>query len=78
MNFFLMERVIDAIKNGKPVMYYNIETTGEDVKKCISDTFHTKEKSILDDQTLKYCGYKIKDGKLVQTKYEPDPNKRSK
>ena len=75
MNFFLMERIIDAIKNGKPIMYYNIETTGEDVKKRISDTLHVKEKPILDDQTLKYCGYKIKDGKLVGTKYEPNPNK---
>lgn len=78
MNFFLMERVIDAIKNGKPVMYHNIEMTSEEVEKRFLNTFHKKEKSILSDRVLKYCGYKIKNGKLVQTKYEPYPNKRSK
>ena len=77
MNFFLIERVIDAIKNGKPVMYYNIETTGEDVKKRISDALHNDQKIALSKKTLKYCGYKIKDGKLVNTKYEPDPNKEN-
>jgi hypothetical protein len=50
MNFFLIERVIDAIKSGKPVMYYNIETTGEDVKKRVLDALHEDEKR----------GYKIK------------------
>ena len=32
MNFFLMEWFIDEIKSGKPIMYYNIETTDEEEK----------------------------------------------
>ena len=78
MNFFLMKRLIAEIKSGKPIMYHNIEMTSEEVEKRFLNTFHKKEKSILSDRVLKYCGYKIKNGKLVQTKYEPDPNKRSK
>lgn len=77
MNFFLIERLIDAIKSGKPVMYYNIETTGEEVQKRISDALQNDQKITLSKKTLKYCGYKIKDGKLVNTKYEPDPNKEN-
>ena len=78
MNYFFFKWLIDQINSGKPIMYYNIETTGEEVQKRIRDALHIKEKSILDNRTLKYCGYKIKNGKLVHTKYEPDPNKRSK
>lgn len=33
-------------------------------------------KPILDDKILKYCGYTIKDGKLMDTYYESDPNKK--
>ena len=75
MNFFLMERIINAIKSGKPFMYYNVETTSEEVERRFLNTFHKKEKPILSDRVLKYCGYKIENGKLVRTKYEPDPNK---
>ena len=44
MNFFLLERFINEIKNGKPIMYYNIETTGEEVKKRFLNTFGKNEK----------------------------------
>jgi len=77
MSYFLMKRIIDAIKSGKPIMYYNIETTEEEMQKRISDALHNDQKSVLSKQTLKYCGYKIKDGKLVHTKYEPNPNKEN-
>ena len=30
MNFFLMKWFIDEIKSGKPIMYYNMETTDEE------------------------------------------------
>ena len=75
MNLFLMERFINAIKNGKPIMYYNIETTSEEVKKRFLNTFHKNEKSILDDRVFKIHDYKFKKGKLINSKYEPNLNK---
>ena len=47
MNFFLMERFIDAIKNGKPIMYYNVEMSREEVEKRFLNTFHENKKSML-------------------------------
>lgn len=44
MNFFLMKRFIDMIKSGKPIMYYNIEMTSEEVEKRFLSTFHKKRK----------------------------------
>ena len=78
MNYFLMKWFFDEINSGKPIMYYNIETTGEEIQKRIRDALRIKEKSVLDNRTLKYCGYKIKNGKLVHSKYEPDPNKKER
>lgn len=75
MDFFLMKRIIDEIKSGKPIMYYNIETTGEEVKKHFLNTFHKNEKSILDDRVFKLHNYKFKNEKLIHNKYEPNPNK---
>lgn len=75
MNFFLIKRFIDAIKSGKPIMYYNIETTGEEEKKCFLNTFHKNEKSILDDRVFKLHDYKFKNRKLINDKYEPNLNK---
>lgn len=49
MNFFLMKWFIDEIKSGKPIIYYNIETTDEEEKKRFLNTFGKNEKSILDD-----------------------------
>ena len=75
MNFFLMKWFIDEIKSGKPIMYYNIETTSEEVKKRFLNTFHKNEKSILDDRVFKLHDYKFKNGKLINSKYEPNLNK---
>ena len=75
MNFFLMKRFIDAIKSGKPIMYYNIETTGEEEKKRFLNTFHKNEKSVLDDRVFKLHDYKFRNGKLINSKYELNPNK---
>ena len=75
MNFFLMERCINAIKNGKPIMYYNIETTGEEEKKRFLNTFHKNENSILDDRVFKIHDYKFKNGKPINGKYKPNLNK---
>ena len=75
MNFFLMKRFTDAIKSGKPIMYYNIETTGEEEKKRFLNTFHKNEKSILDDRVFKIHDYKFKNGKPINDKYEPNLNK---
>lgn len=71
MNFFLMKRIIDGIKSGKPIMYYNIETTDEEEKKRFLNTFHKNEKSVLDDRVFKIHDYKFKNGKLINSKYEP-------
>ena len=71
MNFFLMKRFIDAIKSGKPIMYYNIETTDEEEKKRFLNTFGKNEKSILNDRVFKLHDYKFKHGKLIHNKYEP-------
>ena len=46
MNFFLMEWFIDEIKSGKPIMYYNMETTDEEEKKRFLNTFGKNEKLI--------------------------------
>ena len=75
MNFFLMKRIIDEIKSGKPIMYCNIETTDEEEKKRFINTFHKNEKSILNDRVFKLHNYKFKNGKLIHNKYEPNPNK---
>lgn len=77
MSFFLLNEIVDNIKSGKPVMYYNMETTKEEVKKRNSDILQNDQKFALNNKTLKYCGYKIKDGKLVNSKYEPNPNKEN-
>ena len=58
MNFFLMERFINAIKNGKPITYHNIEMSREEVEKRFLNTFHENKKSILDDRVLKHSGCK--------------------
>ena len=64
MNFFLMKWFIDEIKSGKPIMYYNIEMSREEVEKRFLNTFHENKKSMLDDQVLlKYRGCKNKPNK---------------
>lgn len=65
MNFFLMERFINAIKNGKPITYYNIEMSREEVEKRFLNTFHENKKSILNDQVLKHNGYNNKPNKEI-------------
>ena len=75
MNFFLMKWFIDEIKSGKTIMYYNMETTGEEEKKRYINTFHKNEKSILNDRVFKLHNYKFKNRKLIHNKYEPNPNK---
>ena len=75
MNFFLIERFINGIKNGKPIMYYNIETTSEEVNKRFLNSLHKNEKSILEDRVFKLHDYKFKNGKLINSKNEPNPNK---
>lgn len=75
MNFFLMERFIDAIKNGKPIMYYNVEMSREEVEKRFLNTFHENKKSMLNDRVFKLHDYKFKDEKLIHNKYEPKSNK---
>ena len=74
MNFFLMKWFIDEIKSGKPIMYYNIETTEEEKKRFLN-TFGKNEKSILDDRVFKLNDYKFKNEKLINSKYEPNLNK---
>lgn len=59
-----MKRFINAIKSGKPIMYYNIETTEEEMERRFINMFHKDKKT---------C-YKIKDGKLVSANYESDQN----
>ena len=75
MNFFLIERFINGIKNGKPIMYYNIEITSEEVNKCFLNSLHKNEKSILEDRVFKLHDYKFKNGKLINSKNEPNSNK---
>ena len=75
MNFFLMKWIIDGIKSGKPIMYYNMETTDEEEKKRFLNTFHKNEKSILDDRVFKLHDYKFKNEKLINSKYESNSNK---
>ena len=75
MNFFLMKRVIDEIKSGNPIMYFNIETTDEEEKKRFLNTFGKNEKSILNDRVFKFHDYKFKNRKLIHNKYEPKSNK---
>lgn len=75
MNFFLMKRVIDEIKSGNPIMYFNIETTDEEEKKRFLNTFGKNEKSILNDRIFKLHDYKFKNEKLIHNKYEPKSNK---
>ena len=78
MNFFLMKWFTDEIKSGKPIMYYNIETTGEEVKKCFLNTFHKNEKSVLDDRVFKLHDYKFKNEKLIHNKCESNLMNRLK
>lgn len=75
MNFFLMERFINVIKNGKPITYYNVEMSREEVEKRFLNTFHENKKSMLNDRVLKLHDYKFKDEKLIHNKYEPKSNK---
>ena len=75
MNFFLMKWIINGIKSGKPIMYYNMETTDEEEKKRFLNTFHKNEKSILDDRVFKLHDYKFKNEKLINSKYESNSNK---
>ena len=75
MNFFLMKWFIDEIKSGKPIMYYNMETTDEEEKKHFLNTFGKNEKSILDDRVFKLHDYKFKNEKLIHNKCEPKSNK---
>ena len=75
MNLFLMERFINAIKNGKPIMYYNVEMSREEVEKRFLNTFHENKKSMLNDRVFKLHDYKFKNEKLINSKYEPNPNK---
>ena len=66
MNFFLMKWFIDEVKSGKPIMYYNIETTDEEMNQRILNTFFAKmKKSTLSDLVLKYSGYKNKLNKEI-------------
>ena len=65
MNFFLMKRFIDIIKSGKPIMYYNMENTKEEIQKRISDELQNDQKIALSKQTLKYTGYKNKPNKEI-------------
>lgn len=58
MNFLLMKWFIDEIKNDKSVTYHNVETTGEEMKQRILNTFCKGKKSTLNDLVLKYGGYK--------------------
>ena len=76
MNFFLMKWFIDEIKSGKPIMYYNIETTEE--KKHFLNTFGKNKKSILDDRVFKLHDYKFKNEKLIHNKCEPNLMNRLK
>lgn len=46
------------LKVVNPIMYYNIETTGEEEKKRFLNTFRKNEKSILDDRVFKLHDYK--------------------
>ena len=66
MNFFLMECFIDEIKSGKPIMYYNMETTDEEEKKRFLNTFGKNKKSILDDRVFKLHDYKFKNGNILK------------
>lgn len=40
-----MEMFIDKIKNGEPIVYYDIETSKEEVKQCFLNAFHKNGKS---------------------------------
>ena len=62
MNFFLMKWFIDEIKSGKPIMYYNMENTKEEIQKRISDELQNDQKICI-KQTLKYSSYKNKSNK---------------
>ena len=44
MNFFLMKWFIDEIKSGKPIMYYNMENTKEEMQERISDILQNDQK----------------------------------
>ena len=63
MSFFLLNKIVDEIKSGKPIMYYNMETTKEEIQNSISDELQNDQKFALSKQTLKYNGYKNKPNK---------------
>lgn len=65
MSFFLLNKIVDEIKSSKPIMYYNMETTKEEIQKRISDELQNDQKIALSKQTLKYCGYKNKPNKEI-------------
>lgn len=60
MSFFLLNKIIDEIKSGNPIMYYNMETTKEEIQKHVSDKVQNDQKFALSKQTLKYSCYKNK------------------
>ena len=59
----LVQSFIDVIKNGKPITYYNIEMSREEVEKRFLNTFHENKKSMLNDRVLKHNGFKNKPNK---------------
>ena len=61
MNFFLLNKIVDEIKRGKPIMYYNMENTKEEMQKRISDILQNDQKiCIKQTNTKNTVGYKMK------------------
>ena len=61
MNFFLMKWFINEIKSGKPIMYYNMENTKEEMQERISDILQNDQKiCIKQTNTKNTVGYKMK------------------
>ena len=66
MNFFLLNKIVDEIKSGKPIMYYNMETTREEIQKRISDELQNDQKiCIKQTNTKNTVGYKNKPNKEI-------------
>ena len=66
MNFLLMKWFIDTIKSGKPIMYYNMENTKEEIQKRISDELQNDQKiCIKQTNTKNTMGYKNKPNKEI-------------
>ena len=47
MSFFLLNKIVDEIKSGKPIMYYNMENTKEEIQKRISDELQNDQKKCI-------------------------------